>query len=62
MSKELSFTQNLKKLKEITEKLEKGDLQLEEAVKLYEQGLELYKECQKKLKNAKLKFEELKKS
>ena len=56
---ELSFTKSLKKLKEIVEKLDKGDLELEEAVKLYEEGIKLHKKCIEELNNAKLKFEEL---
>ena len=61
MTKEVSFTQSLKKLKDISEKLDKGDLELEEALKLYEEGMVLHKACLKKLKDAKLKFEELNK-
>ncbi len=59
--KEITFTEALKRLKEIAEKLDKGDLELEEALKLYEEGISLHKLCSKKLKEAKLKFEELKK-
>ncbi|MBI4091122.1 exodeoxyribonuclease VII small subunit [candidate division WWE3 bacterium] len=61
-AQELTFTQSLKKLKEITEKLEKGDLELEDALKLYEEGISLHKKCIDKLNFAKLKFEELKKN
>lgn len=60
--KEFGFAQSLKKLKEITEKLDKGDLELDEALKLYEEGVKLHKVCLAKLTDAKLKFEELKKS
>ena len=59
--KELTFTECLKKLKLITEKLDKGDLELEEAMKLYEDGVALHKDCLEKLNKAKLKIEELKK-
>jgi len=62
MKEELSFTQSLKKLKEITEKLDKGDLELETALKLYEEGIALHKKCITKLSSAKLKFEELNKN
>lgn len=60
--KGLSFTQALIKLKVIAEKLDKGDLELEEAIKLYEEGIALHKKCLEKLKLAKMKFEELKKN
>ncbi len=62
MSEEVSFTKSLKKLREITQKLEKGDLELDDALKLYEEGIDLHKKCADKLDNAKLKFEEIKKS
>jgi exodeoxyribonuclease VII small subunit len=62
MSEDISFTKSLKKLREITQKLEKGDLELDEALKLYEEGIDLHKKCTEKLDNAKLKFEEIKKT
>lgn len=62
MAEGLNFSNSLKRLKEITEKLDKGDLELEEALKLYEEGTKIHKNCSKKLTEAKLKFEELKKA
>ena len=41
--------------------MESGDLPLEEALALYEQGVRLTSACNAKLKAAKLKIEELKK-
>lgn len=58
--KEKSFEKALSELEGIVTSLEKGELPLEEALKLYEGGIALSNELSLKLKNAKLKIEELK--
>ncbi|MCC8110425.1 MAG: exodeoxyribonuclease VII small subunit [Ruminococcus sp.] len=50
----MSFEVHFKELQELTLKLEKEDLPLEEAVKLYEKGMLLAANCQEELQNAKL--------
>ncbi len=40
-----TFEQSLKKLETIVEKLEKGDLALEESLKLFEEGVGLSAAC-----------------
>lgn len=50
--KELNFEELMKKLEEITNKLEKESLSLDESVELFEQGMKLSKECNSKLENA----------
>ena len=45
-NKELSFEISLKKLEEIVEQLESGNIDLEKSVELYEQGIELKKICE----------------
>ena len=50
--KELNFEEIMKKLEEITDRLEKEELNLDEAVKLFEEGMELSKQANKKLENA----------
>lgn len=50
----------MSELEGIVTSLEKGELPLEEALKLYEGGIALSNELSLKLKNAKLKIEELK--
>lgn len=60
-NKKNSFEQNLLRLEEISEKLERQDAGIEEAIKLYEEGIELSKSCMSILKNAELKISELKK-
>ncbi len=59
--KKLSFEDALKELQVIAEKLEKGDSPLQEAVNLYERGNVLKIHCEKLLKDAELKFEQLNK-
>lgn len=47
-----TFEESLKKLETIVEQLEKGDLPLEESLKLFEQGVELSAVCKKELDEA----------
>jgi exodeoxyribonuclease VII small subunit len=44
-----SFEESLKKLEIIVEKLEKGDLALEESLKLFEEGVSLSAVCKQEL-------------
>ena len=56
-----SFEQNISRLEEISTSLERDDVGLEEALQLYEEGINLSKTCLTTLKNAELKIIELKK-
>ncbi len=47
-----SFEDSLKKLESIVDKLEKGDLALEESIKLFEEGVGLSAACKKELDEA----------
>lgn len=49
---ELNFEELIEKLEEITNKLEKEQLSLDESVKLFEEGIELSKKCNSKLDDA----------
>ena len=55
------FEANLARLEEISSRLEGDEIGLEEALALYEEGIELSKKCISTLKNAELKITELKK-
>ena len=55
----VNFEASLQKLKKIIEKLEDGDISLEESVKSFEEGIGLVKECQKQLSQAELKVKKL---
>ncbi len=59
---EVKFEEALKKLENIVEGLEGGNLSLDEAVKKYEEGMKLARICTKKLEEAERKVEVLVKS
>ncbi len=52
METKLTFEASLKKLESLVKELESGELQLENAVKKYQEGIELAKYCHDLLKNA----------
>lgn len=49
--KKLSFEDAMTKLEQIVDKLEEGDVPLEEALLFYKEGMELSKLCHDKLKS-----------
>ena len=48
----MSFEDNLKELEEIVEKLEKGDVPLDNAIEEFKKAMDLVKACDNKLKDA----------
>ena len=52
-----SFEESLTKLEEIVAQLERGDLPLEDSVKIFEEGMRLSAECKKQLEEAEGKVE-----
>ncbi len=56
---EMSFEEALLELEGIVEKLEKGQLSLDESLVLFEKGIKLVRECNDKLKSAQQKVEQL---
>jgi len=58
--KENSFETNLQKLEIIVEKLESGEIGLEESVQLYEEGMKIKKICDKKLKDIEMQIKKIK--
>ena len=62
MSKNLSFEEALKELEEIVNSLERGDVSLEDAIEAYERGSILKNQCEKRLKEAKMKVEKIQSS
>ena len=52
MSKEKKFEENLADLEVIVQKLENGDVPLEEAISEFQRGMQLSKELQKTLDQA----------
>lgn len=57
--KKPSFEEALLRLKEITETLERGDVTLEESIKLFGEGTELSRLCYETLQTAEQKITEL---
>jgi len=60
MSKQIEFEAVLKKLQLIVDKLEHGNVTLNESIKLYEEGMELSKICFEELNDVKQKIEIIK--
>ena len=56
---EPTFEQALAQLEQIVQKLERGELPLEESLKLYEDGVRLSRLCHRKLEEAEGKIEML---
>ena len=50
--KDVNFEELIAKLEEITNKLEKEQLSLDDSVKLFEEGMQISKECNSKLEDA----------
>lgn len=48
----MSFEEAMAALEAVVSQLERGDVPLEESIKLYERGAELKKRCEAKLKEA----------
>ncbi|WP_338451676.1 exodeoxyribonuclease VII small subunit [Niallia oryzisoli] len=49
--KTITFEEAMEQLETIVERLEEGDVPLEEAISIYKKGMELSKLCHDKLKN-----------
>ncbi|MBQ7172836.1 MAG: exodeoxyribonuclease VII small subunit [Clostridia bacterium] len=55
-----SFESDLARLNEIVEALENGDCPLDQALKLYEEGVSLVRTCSERLEKAELSVKKLK--
>jgi exodeoxyribonuclease VII small subunit len=58
--KDIKFESAIERLEDIVEKLESGEIELEQALVLFEEGMELSKICSQKLDEAKKKIQILK--
>ena len=56
MNEDINFEDAMKRLEEIANELEKGDLTLEESVKKFEDGIRITKKCNEFLDNAEKKI------
>ncbi len=59
MNKNMKFEDALKKLEEIVERMENGDVDLDKSLALFEEGVKLVRYCSDKLDEAKRKVEVL---
>lgn len=57
--KKMTFENALKELEQIVTKLERGDVELEESIRIYERGEILKAHCDKLLKQAEAKVEKI---
>jgi exodeoxyribonuclease VII small subunit len=55
----LTFEQALRELQGIVEKLEAGEVSLDEAIEMYERGVKLSKYCMNKLLQAELRIKKI---
>ena len=60
-AKSIDFEKSLKQLESLVDKLEKGDLSLEDSLKNFEQGVKLTRECRQALQTAEQKISVLSK-
>ncbi|PZN69473.1 MAG: exodeoxyribonuclease VII small subunit [Candidatus Methylumidiphilus alinenensis] len=52
VKKSVPFEESLAELEQLVERMEQGNLALEESLKLFERGVQLTRTCQKALKDA----------
>ncbi len=57
--KDISFEESIKRLEEIVQKLEDGEVPLSDAVALYEEGIRLSKTCLAQLTEVEIKLKKL---
>jgi len=55
----MDFEKKLNRLEEIVQKMEKGDLSLDESLKLFEEGVKLSRDCHSQLTNAEAQVKKL---
>ena len=58
-AKQMKFQEAMKRLDEIVALLNNNDLELEEAMSLFEEGLKLSAQCEKQLKKFETKMDQL---
>ena len=56
MNKEMTFEQSVQRLEEIVRGMERGDVSLNECLKLFQEGTQLVADCNKLLDDAQLKI------
>ncbi|MDD2715186.1 MAG: exodeoxyribonuclease VII small subunit [Candidatus Wallbacteria bacterium] len=57
--RKLKFSEGLKRLEEIVDKMEKEEYEIEEMIETFQEGIKLYKSLQQKLKEVELKVNQV---
>lgn len=57
--KKTTFEEDMQRLEQIVRALERGDVPLEESLKLFQEGTALVQSCQKRLDDAKLQVQKV---
>ena len=57
--KEIKFEKAMKRLEVIVEELEKGELDIDRSLEIFEEGIKMSRVCSKKLEDAEKKIEKL---
>ena len=55
----MNFEKKLTRLEEIVQKMESGEISLDDSLKLFEEGVKLSRECNKELNEAEQKVQKL---
>ncbi len=58
-SKDIKFEKAMKRLEQIVEDLEKGDLDIDKSLQVFEEGIKMSRICSQKLNEAEKKIEKL---
>ena len=57
--KNMTFEQSMQRLEQIVRTMERGDAQLDESLKLFQEGTELVRSCEKLLNEAELQIKKV---
>jgi exodeoxyribonuclease VII small subunit len=58
-AKKIKFEEALKKLEQITEEIERGEIDLEASISKYEEGMKLVAQCRQMLADAEVRIQKL---
>ena len=56
---EIKFEKAMERLEQIVDELEKGDLDIDKSLQIFEEGIKMSRTCSKKLSDAEAKIEKL---
>ena len=59
MNEKLTFEQSMQRLEQIVRTMERGDAQLDESLKLFQEGTELVRACEKMLTEAEMQIKKV---